>query len=292
MVNFPRAAPKRRFRAIKLQALRRDAAAARLAEKQQPTEDRHVVVTANRFPASGAARCGPHHALAARGDHGVADLLERRVAARGLQVVTAQAHVHGAARDARVLALHRGDHLAERDACARETLEVDGNPYFRIGVGPGLGAAHTGRRLDELLQVFRLLGEFAPAGRFAHQRQLDDVDRTRGELPDLDREYVGGQRGPHDVDLAHDLVVLAVRVGAVDEFDLDQRETVECRAGELLDVLEAGESILDRIDNEALDAPAQELAEVLSGLQERLGLVQPSTSGTGPLTAKERLCRI
>ena len=65
------------------------------------------------------------------------------------------------------------------------------------------------------------------------------------ELADLEREHVGRERGPDHVGFAHDFVVLAVRVAAVGELDLDEREAVERRAVEALDVLELGQRVLD-----------------------------------------------
>ncbi len=45
-----------------------------------------------------------------------------------------------------------------------EALEVDGDANLGFGVGPGLGAAHAGRGLDQFFEVLRLLGELAPVG--------------------------------------------------------------------------------------------------------------------------------
>ena len=118
-------------------------------------------------------------ALGARADDRVADLLERFVAARGLQVVAAKPDVHGAAGNAGVLALHRRDHLAERHPRGLEPLEVDRNAHFGFRIGPGLGAANAGRGFDQFLEVFRLLAEFAPVGSLGEERELHDVDRAR-----------------------------------------------------------------------------------------------------------------
>src|SRR6185503_1583688 len=174
-------------------------------------------------------------------------------AAGGLEVVAPKTDIHRAARDARVLALHGGDHLAERDAGAGESLEVDRDTHFGLWVGPGLGAAHARRCLYQLLEVLGLLAELAPVGGLADECHLDDVDRAWRELAGLDRENVGRKRRPDQVELTHHLVVLAVGVRAVGELDFDQREAVERRAVESLDVLELRELVLDRVDDEPLD---------------------------------------
>ena len=195
----------------------------------------------------------PHHpAIAARDDR-ARDFVERVVAARGLQVELAQAEVDRAARDRRVLAAHGGLDLSERDARPAHALEVDRDADLGLRQRKHLAAPHAGQRFELVAQRAAEVVQFAVRGVRADQRHLHDVDEAGTGAPHLEARQVGRQLGADAVHLAHDLVVLFVRVLVPLEFDLDDADAVERAAVHALDVVEFVDRVFDRVDDQPLD---------------------------------------
>ena len=184
---------------------------------------------------------------------GVGDLVERVVTARGLDVELAQPDVDRTARDRRVLAADRRLDLAERDARTTHALEVDGDADLGLRQREHLGAAHARHRLDLVAQRAAELVELAIARVRADERDLHDVDQARTRAPHLEVRDVRRQVRADPVHLAHDLVVLLVRVLVPLELDLDDADAVERAAVHALDVVELADRVLDRVDDQALD---------------------------------------
>ncbi len=195
----------------------------------------------------------PDDASVATRHDGFRDLVERVVAAGGLEVVLAEPDVHSAAGHGGVLAAHRHLHQPERHAGTAHALEVDRDAHLRLGHGPVLAEANARDFLERVAQVLGEFLELAVAGRVAHQRKLHDVDEARPRLAHLERGEVCRQLRADAVHLADDLVVFLVRIGVPAEFGLDDADAVERAAVHLFQVVELADGVLDRVDDEALD---------------------------------------
>src|SRR6202000_1729211 len=193
-----------------------------------------------------------HLAAAARADHGFGKLRERSVAARSAQIVAAQADIDRPAGHIQVLTLDRAYDLIQADARPRPPLRIEGGPHFRVREGPGLGRAHPGNRLEHVLEVFRLLFQFAPARGIAYQRHLHDADESRTIFPNVDLRDVGRQRGANAVEFADYLVLLLLGIAAVVELSVHRGQAVKSGALDLLDVFQRVYRIFDRLDDKSL----------------------------------------
>lgn len=112
---------------------------------------------------------------------------------------------------------------------------------------------YTGRTLDRVAQIACITFHAPERGRFADQRHLYDV-RLRGIAAVRPHQCNAvREAGPHDVQLAHHLVVLLLRLGTVDELDAYGRDTGATARSNLSNVFETVQCVLDRDRDEAFD---------------------------------------
>jgi hypothetical protein len=92
----------------------------------------------------------PHDSAVGRADHRGGDLLQRVVAAGGLQVEAPLANVDRAARNVGIVRADRADGGVERHPRVCEPLEIDGDRHLGDRVRPGLRGAHAGHGLEPI----------------------------------------------------------------------------------------------------------------------------------------------
>ena len=194
-----------------------------------------------------------HGAPVACRDHRVRDGLDAGVVAGALEVVAALADVDRAAGNACALAGHRGIDRGHVDAQRGHARQIERGANFRCGKAPGLRAADAGHAFQRFLEIVGQLLEVPTVEGRCDQRDLQDVHEAGVGLAEGDVTHARRQRSAECVHLADHLVVFVVRRHRPLEFDLDHAQPALAGGADLLDVLQFGERVFDRVDGEALD---------------------------------------
>ena len=192
-----------------------------------------------------------HDAPVDRGDDGVAHLVERGVAAGGLEREAARPEVDEARGNVRVLALHRADDLRRREVQLRHAPQVDRDAQLAFRIRPAFRGAHAVDGLELVLELARVVLELAIGRVVGQQRDLNGVDQP-GRKSAHDDLHVRRELRPQRVQLARHLVVLLVGVGRREKLDRGERHAVADRGLHLEHVVERGETILDRLGDQPL----------------------------------------
>src|SRR6516162_4362826 len=195
----------------------------------------------------------PHDAPAGGGNHRVTHLLERLVAAEGLEAEAARTDIERAGGDVGVLALQRLHDLLSLQSQLGHALQVELHAQLACRVGPALRGAHAIDGLQQILQLPRVVLELAVRRIRRNQRDLHDVDQPGADAADLDLLHLGRQFRPQGMHLALDLIVLAVGIGAGVELDVGEGQPVVDGRLHLVDIIELGELVLDGLYHQLLE---------------------------------------
>jgi hypothetical protein len=227
----------------------------------RPGGDKHRALPVEA-PELLAIRGGPGHVRdilqvhdrgAVAGHRGHAHFVDAGVAAAGLQVEAPALQLDRAARDGGVAALDGADDPVERQPELRDPVEIERNAdlLFRIRMLARLPDTRHG--LEPLAQLFRQVLQPPVTGVGGDEGHLHHRHIDRLDLAHIDAGQAGGQPAAFHVHLPEQVVVFLVRIGAVDEVDADEGESVLHRRADLVDLIELLERVLQRPRHQLLD---------------------------------------
>ena len=196
-----------------------------------------------------------HDAAVHRGDDGVAHLVERGVAARGLEAEAARIRGRRSRQGCwRSRSAPRAITCAGARFSSAMRLQVHRHAQFARRIGPGLRGAHAVDRLERVLELARVILQLAVRRVFGHQRDLDGVHQAGRKTPDDDLRLRRKLR-PQRIDLARDFVEFLVGVDEGLEFDGGERHAVAHRGLDLHHVVERRDAVLDGLGRSAAPGP-------------------------------------
>ena len=137
-----------------------------------------------------------------------------------------------------------------RQAQGRQPAEVEGDPDFGAGLAPKLGLAHAIHPVEHILEDTAALLQFTQGGGFRDQGDLHEIGHAGLDLLDVETDQPFGQGSADRVDLPHHLVEFPLGIRTPVEMDDDIGRPVAGFGFDLVDIVEAGNRILDRIGHQ------------------------------------------
>ncbi len=157
-----------------------------------------------------------------------------------------------AAGDRDVLVADRVEHVVERGAVEAQPLGVDVDLHFALHAADEGRPQHAGDRLDLVLHG---LGQAPELDRADVAGEVDLQDRHIGEIELAQDRFlgVGRELGLGEIDPVAHLLQREVEVDAGDELDVDHRDALGRRRGDLFDPLEPLQLAFELVGELALD---------------------------------------
>lgn len=195
----------------------------------------------------------PGQSTRSRGHHhGGTDICQGGELRIGFDIEAPRADIQAAPGNIHIVRLDRSQHLVDPQSAASQLVQVqlDGDLPLRYGLY--LDGLDIPELLDLLFQLLRMVPDRLQICQFRMQGDLHDHHIRAGRADHIQGDQSIRKLGSQLVDLPDHVIVLRHRVHLIDKLDLHEHQAVITLRGDLLDIVQLVDHLLDRIGHQFL----------------------------------------